>query len=188
MNRKLAEQRDPEAEVYNPEGRLSDEELYDQIYFARFFQSLNSKERKWFALASIGLMNADKKLTRSEMNFVNSIVRSDRDKATVEYYVGLVKQKSKPNLETLRVSEDQAYRMLIHLSQILISGKSIGSAEEEYLSYICSHLGVDPQGTSALLKIIKHKTLGNYMCYKLREYLGNANPIFKSRPIGADLK
>lgn len=181
MNQRLIEDRETDTDTekaYIPEEDLSDEELYEQIYFARFFQSLNSKEKKWFALASIGLINADKKLTRTEMNYLNSIVRNDREKDTVEYYIDLIKRKSKPNLESLKTSFEQKYRLITYLSQILVSSKKVGHLEEEYFVHICDRLQVDPQATNDCLKIIKHKILGNFLGYKLKEYLANANPLF----------
>lgn len=181
MNQRLVEDRETDTnkdEAYVPEDQLSDEELYDQIYFARFFQSLNSKEKKWFAVASIGLINADKKLTKTEMHYLNSIVRNDREKDTVEYYIDLIKRKSKPNLEALKTSYVQKYRLITYLSQILISAKKIGHAEEEYFVQICEQLGIDPQATNDCLKIIKHKIMGNFLGFKLKEYLANTNPLF----------
>lgn len=171
MNKKLLDGQDKNDEAYDPDEKLSDEELYDQIYFARFFQSLDAKEKRWFGLASIGLINADNKLTKTEMNYLNSIIRSDRDKATVERYIELVKRKTKPNLDTLFITGEQRYRLLTYLSQILISAKRVGRQEEEYFAYIGKQLGVDSQGCSDSLKIIKHKIQGNYMGYKLKEHL-----------------
>lgn len=187
MNEKLWESREAEDgdkksdDSYNPEDKLSDEELYDQIYYSRFFQSLDSKEKKWFALASIGLINADRKLTKTEMNYINSIVRSDREKESVEHYVDLVKRKSKPNLDQMVVSSERKYRLLTYLSQILISAKRIGPQEEEYFIHICDKLGIDPQATNDSMKIIKHKILGNYMGFKLKEYLSKSNPLFATQ-------
>ncbi len=169
-----------EDEAYRPEGTLSDEELYDQIYYSRFFQSLGGNEKKWFALASIGLINSDKKLTRSEMNYLNSIVRSDREKESVEYYIQIIKQKTQPNLESLKVSNELKYRLVTYLSQILISAKTVGKNEEEHFNYICSQLGIDQKATNECLKIVKHKIMGNYLGFKLKEYIGNPNPIFAS--------
>ena len=180
MNEKLLESRDTgdNEEKYNPEDQLSDEELYDQIYFSRFFQSLDGKQKKWFALATIGLINADKKLTKIEMNYLNSIVRSDRDKDTVEHYIKLVKLRTKPDLEYLKVSSEHKYKLLSYLSQILVNAKHVGRLEEEYFVYLCEQIGADPQATNNCLKLVKHKILGNYMGYKLKEYLGNSSPLF----------
>ncbi len=181
MNEKLWESREPgesDGDGYNPDESLSDEELYDQIYFSRFFQSLSGKEKKWFALAAIGLINADKKITKTEMNYLNSIVRSDREKDTVQRFIEMIKKKTKPDLEALRVASDQKYRIVSYLTQILISSKHIGRLEEEYFVYICEQAGVDPQATNDFIKITKHKILGNYMGFKLKEYLGNSNPLF----------
>ncbi|MBU2511179.1 response regulator [bacterium] len=180
MNEKLWESRETGDETYNPDDKLSDEELYDQIYFSRFFQSLDSKQKKWFALASIGLINADKVLTKTEMNYLNSIVRSDREEDRVKHYIELIKRKTKPDLETIRVSSEQKYRLLTYLSQILISSKKVGRLEEEYFVYVTEQLGADPQATNDCLKLIKHKILGNYLGYKLKEYLGKTNPLFMS--------
>ncbi len=171
MNKKLSVENQGTDDTYSPDKKLSDEELYDQLYYARFFQSLGSKEKKWFGLASIGLINADNKLTRTEMNYLNSIIRSDRDKSTVEHYIELVKRKTKPNLETLFISGEQRYQLATYLSQILISAKKIGKAEEEYFIYICKQLGVDTQSTNDCMKIIKHKIMGNFMGYKLKEQI-----------------
>jgi len=176
----LPENQDSDEETYSPDNKLSDEELYDQIYYSRFYQSLNSQEKKWFALASIGLINADKKLTKSEMNYLNSIVRSDREKDVVEWYVSLIKQKSKPNLDSLVISNEQKYRFLTYLAQIIISAKRVGQAETEYFNYICTQMGVNQKITNDCLKIINHKIAGNYMGFKLREHLEKTDPLLMS--------
>lgn len=184
MNQKLMENESaqeegrPDDESYRPEETLSDEELYDQIYYSRFFQSLESKEKKWFAMASIGLINSDKKLTRTEMNYLNSIVRSDREKDRVEYYISLIKQRSKPTLNMLNVSGEKQYRIMTYLAQILISSKKTVPEEEEYFRYLCDQLRVNQQAIIEMLSLIKHKILGNYMGHKLKESLANPNPLF----------
>ncbi len=180
MNKNLSVGQDKDGEIYNPEGQLSDEQLYDQIYFSRFFQSLDTKEKKWFARASIGLINADKKVTKTELNYLNSIVRSDRDKDTVEHYIELIKRKTKPNLDSLVIPGDKKYRFLTYLSQILISSKNIGQSEEEYFIYIGNQLSVNQKETNDCLKIVKHKILGNYMGFKLKEHLAKENPLLAS--------
>ncbi len=169
MNKKLEDVQGPDDEGYDPDDKLSDEELYDQIYYARFFQSLESKVKRWFGLASVGLINADNKLTKTEMNYLNSIIRSDRDKSTVERYIELVKRKTKPNLETLFITGEERYRLLTYLSQIIISAKRVGKPEEEYYNYICKQLGIDAPEASDGMKVIKHKIQGNFMMYKLKE-------------------
>ena len=181
MNKKLMENRETDEESYNPEDKLSDGELYDQIYYSHFYQSLDSNEKKWFALASIGLINADKKLTKSEMNYLNSIIRSDRDKDTVEYYIELVKQKAKPNLEVLNVPNEQKYRLLTYLSQILVGSKRIDKSEEQQFYYVCDQLGLNQQATNDCLKIIKHKINGNYMSFNLKESIVNPNPLLQPK-------
>ncbi len=180
MNRKLLDSKGKDGETYNPEDKLSDEELYDQIFFSRFFQSLDTKEKKWFALASIGLITADKKMTKTEMNYLNSIVRSDRDKGTVEHYIELIKRKTKPNLNALRIPGEKKYRLLTYLSQILISSKHIGQIEEEYFFHIGNQLNVTQKETNDCLKIVKHKILGNYMGFKLKEHLTKEDPLLTS--------
>lgn len=182
MNKRLVEDREmDDDDAYHPEQKLSDEELYDQIYFSRFFQTLKDKEKKWFARATIGLINSDNKLTKTEMNYLNSIVHTDREKEMVEHYVELIKRKSKPNLEPIRLTNDQKFRFMSYLSQVIISSKRLGKAEEEYFVQIAEQLGADPQATNDCLKIIKHKILGNYMSFKLREYLDKGNPLFATK-------
>jgi FixJ family two-component response regulator len=183
MNRRLMENDNPQLEkdgaVFYLEDKLSDEELYDQIYYSRFFQSLDSKEKKWFALASIGLINADKKITRTKMNYLNSIVRSDRKKETVEYYISLIKQQIKPNLDLISPDGEKKYRMFIYLAQILISAKKTVRAEEDYFRYIGEQLGVSIKTVNEALKLIQHKITGNYMGFKLKECLTKPSPVLR---------
>ena len=173
MNEKLLGQ-----DGYKMEEHLSDEALYEQIYFTRFYKSLNVDEKHWFAQAAIGMIVTDSKVTKTEMNYINSIVRDDRRKEVVEEYIEMIKDMSKPNLDVIKLDKLQSFRMLKYLSQILISKKKIKDDEENYFYYIGKKLGLDTQAVGDCMKIAKHRIISNFMEYKLREYVQKVNQVF----------
>jgi YesN/AraC family two-component response regulator len=166
MNEKLLGQ-----DSYNVEEHLSDEALYDQIYFSRFYQSLNIEEKHWFALASIGMICIDGQVSKTEMNYINSIVRDDRRKEVVEEYVEMIRDRVRPNLESIELDLQQSLRILRYLSHILVSKKKIKEEEENYFYYIGKKLGLDTQAVGDSMKIAKHRIVGNFMEYKLSRYV-----------------
>ena len=56
---------------------LTEQEVYDQLFFTRFYGSLKVDAKKWFALAAIGLMVTDDNLTRRHRGFLEAIIRDD---------------------------------------------------------------------------------------------------------------
>lgn len=170
MNEKLLGQ-----DEYNMEEHLSDEALYDQIYFSRYYRSLNIEEKHWFALACIGMICVDGQVTKTEMNYINSIVRDDRRKEVVEEYIELIKDRARPNLESIEMESQQALRILKYLSQIMIGKKKIKEEEENYFYYVGKKLGLDTQAVSDSMKIVKHRIMGNFMEYKLSQSIGRVS-------------
>jgi len=166
MNEKLMGQ-----QGYNPEEHLSDEALYDQIYFSRFYQSLNVEEKHWLALAAIGLITVDGQVTKTEMNYINSIVRDDRRKDVVEEYVEMLKERSRPAVDIMDLEKTHALRMLKYLSQILVGKKKIKEEEENYFYYAGKKLGLDTKAIEDCVKIAKHRIQGNFLEFKLGKYV-----------------
>lgn len=162
MNEKLASQGD-----INPEDRPSDGEMYDQIYFSRYYQTLNLEEKHWFARAAIGMITIDKQLTKSEMNYVNCIVRDDRRKEIVEEYIEIIKNKTRVNLESIQLEDSRTFEMVKYLSHLMVSKKKIKEVEEDYFYYVGKRMGIDDERIKDFLKIINHRIRGDYMEHKL---------------------
>ena len=175
MNEKLLGQ-----DGYKMEDHLSDEALYDQIYFSRFYQTLSVEEKQWFALASIGMICIDGQVTKTEMNYINSIIRDDRRKEVVEEYIKMIRDLSKPHLDVIKVEKQQSFRMLKYLSQILVSKKKIKDEVENYFYFIGKKLGLDTQAIGDCMKIAKHRIMGNFMEYKLSQYVNQISQVYDS--------
>jgi FixJ family two-component response regulator len=151
------------------EDMLYERELYDQLFFIRYFQTLNDEAQDWLSKAAIGIICADREISRPEKLFLEAILKHDRKEERVLKYLDMIKGNIQPKLEILRVDEETAFKLLDNLAWILVANKTIKLAEEKYFEFICSTVGVDDGIASGFLNMAKTRIKSNYIRHQTRQ-------------------
>ncbi|MBF0280904.1 MAG: response regulator [SAR324 cluster bacterium] len=134
----------------------NEEELYNQVFFSRFLNSLEPHVQKWVALATVGLVCADTKITGIEMGYINALVTVNREKDYVQQIVKFLKSKEIPELERLRLPVKQAIDILNYMIRIVVSGGRLTKGEEQQLVRIANKMGIESQHIKMLLPFAKN--------------------------------
>lgn len=161
------------------ESILYERELYDQLFFIRYYQSLDDKIQEWLSKAAIGIICADHKISRSEKLFFEAIVKYDRDKERVLRYIDMIKGNVQPKLETMRVDEETAFHLLDNLAWILVSNQTIKVAEEKYFEFVCSTIGVDDKIASGFLNMAKTRINSNQIRSQTQAQIQEATLVYQ---------
>lgn len=175
------EDEDENQELSFDTSKMSEDEIYNQIYFARFYRSLEVDHKEWFALATIGIILADGKISKSELYYLHTILKDDRREEAVNRYMNLIKTKKQPKLEILRVKLNFSYQVMKLLTQVLITSKSIKPEEEKYFHHIGGKLGFEGSVVQDIIGFAKHRLKTNYLDYKLKTHISQLNPIYQNR-------
>lgn len=148
---------------------LYERELYDQLFFIRYFQTLNDEAQDWLSRAAIGIICADREISRPEKLFLEAILKHDRKEERVLKYLDMIKGNIQPKLEILRVGEETAFKLLDNLAWILVANRTVKLAEEKYFEFICSTVGVDDKIASGFLSMAKTRIKSNYIRHQTRQ-------------------
>ena len=158
---------------------LYERELYDQLFFIRYFQTLDDKAQDWLSKAAIGIICADHKISRSEKLFFEAIVKYDRNKERVLKYIDMIKGNIQPKLATLRVDEETTFSLLDNLAWILVANQTIKLAEEKYFEFVCSTVGVDDKIAAGFLKMAKTRIESNQIRHQTKQGILETKLIYR---------
>lgn len=162
------------------EVELSDEELYNKVFFTRFLNSLDPVSLKWVTDATMGLICADNKITRVELVYVNALVNANKSSARVHHIVNTIREKEPPTMDILKVSNQMAYKILDRLIGLVVSGGKLSKQEAKYLIFLGGKLGIDKQPTQMLLDHAQEEIQAKLKKQKLLNSVKNIPLVYKA--------
>ncbi len=130
-------------------------ELFDQMFFIHYYQSLGKDIQDWLSRAAIGLICSDHHISRPEKLFFEAIIKYDPHEDRVLKYLEMIKGNIQPRLESIKVDKDTAFHLMDTLTWILVANHVIHNAEEKYLEFIGSTLGLEGSLISSFINMIK---------------------------------
>ncbi|MBF0279729.1 MAG: response regulator [SAR324 cluster bacterium] len=166
--------------IKSEEVTLNDDELYDKIFFQRFLNFLEPEVREWVILATIGLICADGKVTKSEVLFINALVSLDRDPEKVHRIVEMVKARKVPRVEILKAAPEKIRLVLVHLYKILVRNGGISANEVKFLIYLGGRLGIDKKMTQDFVDLALNEIHTNHGRSRLLEIVENSPPVYNT--------
>ena len=137
--------------------QFAEREAYDELFFIRFFKTLRVDEKEWLALACIGLIVIDEKMTRRQKGFLEAIVKDDPRKELVERYITLAESKMSPELKIFRCDRDLAFEFMKHLTRVLSLRRLPSLPQQEYFTRIGQLLGLDSKIINDFLKLSRRR-------------------------------
>ena len=178
---KLKENHEDEEEAKFEEHR-ADRELYDQIFFSRFFISLPQEQKYWFAKASIGLITASGQITNRKLSFIEVILKGDSSKERIDHYVELLKSKASIQLGVLKTDRLRAFEIMKHLTWLISVNRKIHPSEKIYFGILGQLLGLDESAINEFLKIATLRIDELYIEFKLKNIMAGQSPHYQKTP------
>ena len=179
LNEAIAHRGHEEEGEKSMEAILYERELYDQLFFIRYYQTLSDKAQDWLSKAAIGIICADHKISRSEKLFFEAIVKHDRNEERVLKHIDMIKGNIQPKLETLKVDEETTFNLLDNLAWILVANQTVKAAEEKYFEFICSTVGVDDKIASSFLSMAKARIESNQIRHKTKQEIMETKLVYR---------
>lgn len=136
---------------------LANHELCKKVMFQRFLHFLDKQEKEWLIYATVGLICADKKVTRTEMIFVQAIVSENREKEFVYKIVKLIEKRIVPQLEQVTQFSVKPADLLHQLLEIVILDGRIGTEERKYILYAAEKIGFMQDTVIGFLDLAMHQ-------------------------------
>jgi hypothetical protein len=153
----LEEGQNPQDDQWTVELQFAEREAYDELFFIRFFKTLSVEEKEWLALACIGLIVIDEKLTLRQKGFLEAIVKDDPRKDLVEKYIYLAENKISPGLKIFRCDRDLAFEFMKHLTRVLSLRRLPSQPQQQYFIRIGQLLGLDAKIINDFLKLSRRR-------------------------------
>lgn len=169
----------PKAETTENENKLYENELYDQLFFIRYYRSLSSEIKEWISRAAIGLMCADYKISKPELIFLEGILKNDPEVERVKRYMSWIKGMVQPDLTILKVDQQTTFDILNNLAWILIAQNKVNQKEERYFEFICGKLGQDASVSNDFMTMAKIRIRSNYMKHILKKQISQIKPLYR---------
>ncbi|MBF0289989.1 MAG: response regulator [SAR324 cluster bacterium] len=157
---------------------MSDEELFEKVFFERFLHFLEPAALNWVIKACIGLVNADGKVSKKEMNYMHSLVSTNKDKEQVHQIIEIIKARKIPQLNVLKVGIEQSYKILEQLMQIAITDGTISKKEADYIKHLGGKLGLTPEIVEIMIKLVLEKIKTKQKSAALLKSLANTTPVY----------
>ena len=155
MKEQLKKEQKHKNDKESEELQYVEREAYSELFFLRFFQSLEPDEKKWFAEACIGLMAVDGGVTRRQKDFLETIIKEDPRKDLVEYFFSLADSKTVPNLDLFRCDREKAFELMKHFTWILSLRRLPTINQQQYFRKLGMSLGLESQMISDFLKLAR---------------------------------
>ncbi len=137
--------------------QFTEREAYDELFFIRFFKTLRVDEKEWMALACIGLIVIDEKMTRRQKGFLEAIVKDDPRKDLVIKYISLAESRISPELKIFRCDRDLAFEFMKHLTRVLSMRQLPSMPQQQYFTRIGQLLGLDSRVINDFLKLSRRR-------------------------------
>ncbi len=159
-------------------------EAYDELFFSRFYKSLKTDQKEWFALASIGLMVTDSIITKRHKVFLEAIIRDDPRKDLVEKYIDLAERKTPGFLDVFRCDRDLAFELMKHLTWILSQKKLPPQSQQQYFGQIGQLLGLNSDVINDFLKLARRRIEDEMAEAQIKKSVSTQPPTY----VKSDLK
>ncbi|MBF0287511.1 MAG: response regulator [SAR324 cluster bacterium] len=159
---------------------LSDEELYDKVFFERFLHFLPPEAKQWVIQACIGVICVDGKVDKTEMIYVQAVASANKSKDHVQQVVEMVKAREVPRLNVLKVGTEMGFKILNQLIRIVVCDEKISKKEAEYILYLGGKLGLTKQVVLSMIELSHQKMSINKKTESLFASIKNLAPEYST--------
>ncbi|MBF0289901.1 MAG: response regulator [SAR324 cluster bacterium] len=157
---------------------MSDEELYDKVFFERFLHFLPPEAQQWVIKASIGVICVDGKIDKTEMIYIQAVASANKNKDHVQQIVEMVKAREVPRLNALKVGIEMGFKILNNLIRIVVCDEKISKKEAEYLLYLGGKLGLNKQVILSMIDLAQKRMSLNKKAESLFISVKNMTPEY----------
>ena len=123
-----------------------------EVDFKTKISELNTRQREWFATATVAMMLADGNIDRSEMGFILRVIQLVKDPQVVDRLKKFIQFQTMPPLGTpVGIDRKLAMTMIIDLIRIAVADQDFANKEKEMIHEIGTNLGFSQQEVDQLV-------------------------------------
>ena len=92
-------------------------------------EAMSSAEKRWFACSIAGMVVADGRTDKSEMEFLKEAINFLDDKDEVNNIMKVIKEGKIPEMGSLEIDPKQSFLMLKYLAQLMVADSDLATKE-----------------------------------------------------------
>lgn len=120
-------------------------------------ESMAPETKHWFAKAIVGMILADGKIAKEELDYLNNLISFLSEPNIVEDASKMLKNNEVPSLDPLDISTNEALEIVKHLTIIAVVDEALANREVRYLKFVADQLGLSPDIPERFLALAKEK-------------------------------
>lgn len=118
---------------------------------------MTHQTKEWFARAVVGMILADGRIDKAEIDYLNNLIGFLNDNQLVQRISTLLKNNEMPTLEPLEVVTNEALEIIKHLTVMAVVDEELANREIRYLKYVTDQLGLPAEIPDRFLALAKEK-------------------------------
>ena len=120
-------------------------------------EKMAPETKEWFAKAVVGMILADGRIDKAEINYLNNLLGFLSDPVLVESMSDLLKKNEIPTLEPLEIVTNEGLEILKHLTVMAVIDENLANREVKYLKEVAEKLGLSDEVADRFLSLAKEK-------------------------------
>ena len=120
-------------------------------------EQMASLTKEWFAKAIVGMILADGRIDKAELDYLNDLIGFLKEESLVETISDMLKRNEIPTLEPLEPVTNEALEIVKHLTIMAVVDEDLANREVRFLKYATDQLGLSPDIPERFLSLAKEK-------------------------------
>lgn len=118
---------------------------------------MSPQTKEWFARSIVGMILADGRIAKEELDYLNSLVSFLNDPELANSVSTMLKANEMPALDPLSIDTNEALEIIKHLTIMAVVDENLAKREIRFLKYVNDQLGLPPDIPDRFLSLAKEK-------------------------------
>jgi hypothetical protein len=120
-------------------------------------QKMKPATKKWFAKAIVGMIVADGRIDKAEMEYLKSMIGYLDERDLEGLLLESIRKKEVPKLEPMDIIPNEALEIIKHLTVVAVVDEDLADNEVTFLKYVAAQLGLSDKIAERFLSLAKEK-------------------------------
>ena len=113
--------------------------------------------KEWFAKAIVGMILADGRINKAEIEYLNNLIGFLDDQISVKNISQMLDDSQMPTLEPIDLEANQALEIIKHLTVLAVVDEDLSNREVRFLKHVADRLGLPSTIPDRFLSLGKEK-------------------------------
>ncbi len=120
-------------------------------------QKMDSATKEWFAKAIVGMIVADGRVDKAEMEYLKTMIQYLDEGDLEGLLLESIRKKEMPKLEPLDIIPNHALEIIKHLTVVAVVDEDLADREVAFLKHVSGQLGLSDEIADRFLSLAKEK-------------------------------